>query len=1127
MLAEAVDRSDEKEGTPVPENEKDAVRVGRRRSPGPSTIASVREELIDPKHTEHLLDDRIREPLATLDLERGGLEIDLSDDHVAAVLRERALAVTKVYSMLDTFGTELADFFPDVPEALPSEIHGRLVNPDGTMAESVSVRALEPALVGAPARPWPNPEAVTDRRGVFRLTLPTRPIPDDGMRLLVTGANRGLEVAVRRADLIAGDGDLGVLPLDQAVEPLPRSVLARLGDVVVPTSERDVLENPSEYATPAPVITLGEGDCAMAFRSNSGVIDRFRYSLLVRLIEPQLSHRRLGARFTLDRGKGAVLSASTSGIGTYVGVDDLVAAMTRLGRWEIVERVPVETPIDVDAFLDLVERDPKRVPKAASLGLGYVVDMRQIWIPTGMSLGDLVYSLPLAPGEQQRIAVSDERATLTVREAETMTAQERQRFDEVADSSTDAVFRSAFDEAASGGSTMRTSSSGGAIGGGLGVGGLFGKIVAGIGVAGGYASSTTTGATSTWQNTTRDYVSSASQDFHSSLSRQASARREASRTSVRLASATERREVVTKVITNHNRNHALTMQYWQVLRHFGVTSTVDDVQLVCFVPLEIVQFLPASHPRTLPTGEYPRNYLLHRYGALLRHHDVIASRVSRQAELRHGLRVLRAFAGNPTMTVQGSSGSAQDIVEVTVEGTFMPFEQLTATIVSTTGARVGPVRLDGQSASVPPGFETRAALLQALRDRRADGFESRSATLVLPEHVARSDVARLELRRSFTTFSYRLSLPSNVSFGDLLNYLRNRSNLDVILTPADLERELGGPLVRDPEAKIGATVDLVESGEGVRIMGGVLPVAAKRLPPVLAFADLLRIEAVLQHVVQNTVEYSKAVWQALGPEERAIMLEPYTVGVPSGGLPDAADEVPLLNCVANTVLGYFGNAAIMPFFIPPLAAERIGRTTRDIQDALLRFHRQAYAPAQSSITLPARGVLGEAVLGHCESSEKIDLTRFWNWKDSPIDQATDPAQLAELFGGGNRLAGSDGASAPAGTQTGPQVTINQGPTALQPVDLAAKLVGSAPAGATPGDMTGIGQLGAQMKVQTETTAESLNKTIAEASGLAKKAMESLPHVVAAKQAGKDAKDDKDDTADKDDEDDEEEPDDGG
>ena len=31
--------------------------------------------------------------------------------------------------------------------------------------------------------------------------------------------------------------------------------------------------------------------------------------------------------------------------------------------------------------------------------------------------------------------------------------------------------------------------------------------------------------------------------------------------------------------------------------------------------------------------------------------------------------------------------------------------------------------------------------------------------------------------------------------------------------------------------------------------------------------------------------------------------------------------------------------------------------------------------------------LGEAVLGHCPSAEKIDLTRFWNWQDAPADTA--------------------------------------------------------------------------------------------------------------------------------------------
>ena len=103
-----------------------------------------------------------------------------------------------------------------------------------------------------------------------------------------------------------------------------------------------------------------------------------------------------------------------------------------------------------------------------------------------------------------------------------------------------------------------------------------------------------------------------------------------------------------------------------------------------------------------------------------------------------------------------------------------------------------------------------------------------------------------------------------------------------------------------------------------------------------------------------------------------------------------------------------------------------------MQEALLRFHRQAFAPPQSSITLPARGVLGEAVLGACESSEKIDLTRFWNWQDSPADTAADPARWPALFATAEparrprRCAGARGAL-PTGTS---MVTINQGPAGV-------------------------------------------------------------------------------------------------
>lgn len=161
----------------------------------------------------------------------------------------------------------------------------------------------------------------------------------------------------------------------------------------------------------------------------------------------------------------------------------------------------------------------------------------------------------------------------------------------------------------------------------------------------------------------------------------------------------------------------------------------------------------------------------------------------------------------------------------------------------------------------------------------------------------------------------------------------------------------------------------------------------------LGYKQLLEIEKMLQHVVRNTVHFSKMVWQSLTKEELAIMLEGYTIGVPPGGIEDESQDVPLLNCIENRVLGFFGNSMIMPFFIPRQVADEMGITNGRIQDILTDFHKTAFSPPKSMIALPTRGVLGEAVLGSCPSAEKIDLTRFWNWADAPADVAPEIAPV--------------------------------------------------------------------------------------------------------------------------------------
>jgi hypothetical protein len=144
-------------------------------------------------------------------------------------------------------------------------------------------------------------------------------------------------------------------------------------------------------------------------------------------------------------------------------------------------------------------------------------------------------------------------------------------------------------------------------------------------------------------------------------------------------------------------------------------------------------------------------------------------------------------------------------------------------------------------------------------------------------------------------------------------------------------------------------------------------------------------------VLRNIVRYSKAVWTSLTPEERVMLLEPYLLTFP--GL---ASTVPLLDCIGNEVLGFHGNSMIVPFSIPQALGDvqGWGTTTGEMEDALLHFHRQGAPNQLSHTSLPTRGVLGEAMLGHCASGEKIDLTRFWNWQDSPTESAPSIAPVS-------------------------------------------------------------------------------------------------------------------------------------
>ncbi|HLM20114.1 MAG TPA: hypothetical protein VK390_01150, partial [Propionibacteriaceae bacterium] len=128
------------------------------------------------------------------------------------------------------------------------------------------------------------------------------------------------------------------------------------------------------------------------------------------------------------------------------------------------------------------------------------------------------------------------------------------------------------------------------------------------------------------------------------------------------------------------------------------------------------------------------------------------------------------------------------------------------------------------------------------------------------------------------------------------------------------------------------------------------------------------------HLMQSRLYYSRAVWNSIDDATLGILLSRFTVLVKNR-------ETPLVELVDPTPVGLVGN--LLGFRAPGLGEET------DLDKAYRRGAREDHIP------VPSGGVFAEAVLGRFNSAERLDITRFWDWADSPIPvQAPDIAPLA-------------------------------------------------------------------------------------------------------------------------------------
>jgi hypothetical protein len=1114
--------------------------------------------------------------------------------------------IKKVLSILSTeLNKVILTTQPPVP--LPQRLLGTLQQPDKSPGANLQLEVLPPAAGGAGAKNLlgigPSGSQViasglTDSAGNFTIPLPAGVVLPSGTSLSMRarGAASGVSVSLSVApDLLGPTGYVGTLGLDKQLGPIPPAILADLQQII----EQETGD--AGVGPAVPKLTLGDDPDCIRVLENQTSFERFPYGIFFQLIAPAL----FTETETIDGNATGTFNAA-------IRTDTPLA------------RVDLSGPISVDEFRESLLSRPAIV---GSLGLGYVLRCSQNWQFQGLALGDLVYSLPLAPGEQQQVVVEEQTTTLTLREFDAVIASDTSQASQVSDSSTQATFNSALRQTAQGGSSFFSASETGALSVGGGLLGLLG------GPSGSMGETVSGGSTQNWMDGLQSYGSTATQAAQTYAEQQAHSTRTAQRTAMRMATTTESTSVRTKTITNHNKLHALTMQYFEVLRQFDIATSYDGVSLVCLIPMDIVWFLPpgqkehlddlisnsdlsnaiqwssqintavggiagivsqanmlaglpffpglaqglaagadaqlqaaknqatqlsnllsglgagfsvqaseasqilslltqaktavdqflstsaASHlqdalsllntaaPQALAlyqqlssttlTGGMSRHDVLNRYAGLLAHTDVLTRWLP--AQYTTGLSRLERFAADPRASLALDS-LAEDVVRLSASATVLPFDHVYVAALTRWGSRIGPVEMIPTAPVTVPGqfntgeaYKTEADLIQYLQGQRNPTQAvpaTLQASIALPRSLSPTDVIGFEITRRLDSFTYQFATPIDVASALLgaatgwpapvLGVLPALISPPVLpqaktYTAALLGSEIGAPYLWNFKADLTASVAgnpesyVKPDSTPVELPAGIYPVPAMEVAPLLKYSDLIQIERTLQHVLRNMVRYSKAVWMGLTPEERVMLLEPFLLS-----LPGLSSTVPLLDCIGNEVLGFHGSSMIVPFSIPKSLGDtkEFGMTTGELEDALLHFHRQSAPNQTSHASLPTRGVLGEAMLGHCSSGEKIDLTRFWNWQDSPTESAPAIAPVTVPGSQASVLAGAQAGTGLAGMLP-TLINNNAAPAAPSPNPTLAQALISAMAAVKGLDpsLSGADKLAALLQ-NTQNTAES-------------------------------------------------------
>lgn len=260
------------------------------------------------------------------------------------------------------------------------------------------------------------------------------------------------------------------------------------------------------------------------------------------------------------------------------GSFDLTGGSTKVQRGPVDLHNPIKWQDAPDFHSNL------SLYQAVTVATGHILHYSAEFRADGYSLGDMLYSLPLAPGQKKEIVIFDAAHSLQGAETQRLSQAEQLAANLTNDRGITDQLAGNIGESLQGSSDATTSG----VSAGLGAAGSAGFFGASLGVAGGYANANS----SAQQNSARNVGEYFNEKLRQSIMQNASSYRQQNASVVTTVQEGQHYSAETEVVANHNHCHAVTMAYFEVLRHYAIFQELTDAEECVFVPLLMTHFTP-------------------------------------------------------------------------------------------------------------------------------------------------------------------------------------------------------------------------------------------------------------------------------------------------------------------------------------------------------------------------------------------------------------------------------------------------------------------------------------------------------------------------------------------------------